>query len=160
MTEAKIAVGTKAPSFTLKDADGKAVKLADRKGRWAVLYFYPRADTPGCTTEACEFTERLPEFAKLDADVLAVSPDEPAALAKFRAKHRLGVTLLSDPDHAVLARYGAWGTKKLYGREFLGVIRSSVLIDPAGKVAHHWRTVRAAGHAEQARKRLEELRGA
>ena len=158
MTAAKIAVGAKAPAFTLKDADGKAVKLADLAGRWVVLYFYPRADTPGCTTEACEFTERLAEFERLDAAVLAASPDQPPALAKFRAKHRLRVTLLSDPDRGVLAKYGAWGMKTLYGRKFEGVIRSTVIVGPDGKVAHHWRSVRAAGHAKFVHAKLAELR--
>lgn len=163
MTEAKkatITVGAKAPAFTLNDADGEPVRLADLRGRWVVLYFYPRADTPGCTTEACEFTERLRDFDSMDATVLAASPDLPPALAKFRAKHRLGVTLLSDPDREALAKYGAWGTKKLYGKETVGVIRSTVIIDPSGKVAHHWKSVRAAGHAEHVKARLADLRSA
>lgn len=158
--EPAIEVGKRAPAFTLKDADGRAVRLASLAGKWVVLYFYPRADTPGCTTEACEFTERLAAFERLDAVVFGVSPDEPAALAKFRAKHALRVGLLSDPSRTTLAAYGAWGPKKLYGKETVGVIRSTVLIDPAGKVAHHWRTVRAAGHAEHVAARLAEARKA
>ncbi len=150
--------GKKAPAFSLEDQDGEKVRLSDLRGRWVVLYFYPRDDTPGCTTEACEFTGALDEFEKLDAVVLGCSPDGPEKHRKFRAKHDLGVRLLSDPDHAVMEKYGAWGEKKLYGKTTVGVIRSTVLIDPAGKIAHHWRSVRARGHAEKVRERLEAAR--
>lgn len=154
----KVAVGAKAPAFTLRDADAKPVSLADFAGRWVVLYFYPRADTPGCTTEACEFTTAIATFRGMDAAVLGVSPDQPAALAKFRAKYGLAVTLLGDPEKTTLAAYGAWGVKKLYGREVTGVIRSTVLIDPKGRIAHHWKSVKAAGHAGHVQVRLAELR--
>ena len=157
MSEAKIKVGSKAPAFTLPDQNGKKVALKDLAGRWVVLYFYPKDDTPGCTVEACEFTTALSTFDKLEATVLGVSPDSPASHLKFQDKHKLKITLLSDPDHKVLEKYGAWGVKKMYGKERQGVIRSTVLIDPAGRVVHHWPNVKAAGHAEQVRQKLAEL---
>ncbi|MEW6072864.1 MAG: thioredoxin-dependent thiol peroxidase [Planctomycetota bacterium] len=153
-----IEIGKKAPAFALADQDGAKVRLADFAGQWVVLYFYPRDDTPGCTTEACEFTAGIKGFAKLEAVVLGCSPDSPEEHRKFIAKHRLAVTLLSDPDHAVLEKYGAWGEKTLYGKKSVGVKRSTVLVDPAGKVAHHWASVKAAGHAEAVREKLAALR--
>lgn len=155
-----IEAGSKAPAFSLQDQDGERVSLAKLKGRWVVLYFYPRDDTPGCTVEACEFTSAIAKFHGMDAEVFGVSPDTPAAHAKFRAKHGLKVQLLSDPEKTTLGAYGAWGVKKMYGREVLGVIRSTVIVDPKGVVAHHWKTVRAAGHAEHVRAKLAELQAA
>ncbi len=153
-----IEVGRKAPLFTLKDADEHKVALKDFAGRWVVVYFYPKADTPGCTVEACEFTDSIKDFKNMDAAVLGVSPDEPAALAKFAAKHKLKVTLLSDPTTKAMAKYGAWGEKVLYGKKTIGVKRSTVIIDPTGKVAHHWKSVKAKGHAAHVRQRLAGLR--
>jgi peroxiredoxin Q/BCP len=153
-----IEVGQKAPEFTLEDQDGEKVRLADLKGRWTVLYFYPRDDTPGCTTEACEFTAGIRAFEDLEAAVLGCSPDTPESHRKFIEKHRLAVTLLSDPDHAVLESYGAWGEKKLYGEKSFGVIRSTVIIDPSGKVAARWTNVKAEGHADAVHKELETLK--
>src|SRR5262245_21383778 len=138
-------VGSSAPSFRARDAEGKVVTLADLKGRWSVLYFYAKDDTPGCTTEACEFTDAIPRFEGLDATIVGVSPDSPESHAKFVKKHGLKVTLLSDPEHAMLEKYGAWGEKTLYGRTSIGVIRSTVLLDPKGKVAHVWPRVKAKG---------------
>lgn len=152
-----ITVGTPAPSFSLEDQDRRKRKLSEFKGRWVVLYFYPRDDTPGCTVEACEFTTGLAGFQKIDAEVLGCSPDSPESHRKFIAKHRLGITLLSDPEHEAMQAYGAWGDKVLYGRKFKGVIRSTVIVDPAGKVAHHWKKVKAKGHAESVRAKLAEL---
>lgn len=151
--------GQPAPDFTLPDQDGKDVSLAALAGEWVVLYFYPRDDTPGCTTEACEFSESIADFRDLDAVVLGCSPDSPESHRKFIAKHDLSVTLLSDPDHEVMEQYGAWGEKTLYGRKSIGVKRSTVIIDPEGKVAHHWKAVRAKGHAAKVRERIEALRG-
>jgi len=153
-----IEAGKKAPAFSLPDEGGARVSLEDFEGRWVVLYFYPRDDTPGCTTEACDFTSGLAGFRSLDATVLGCSPDTPESHRKFIAKHNLRVKLLSDREHAVMEKYGAWGKKMMYGKTVEGVIRSTVLIDPAGKVAHHWRAVKAQGHAEKVRQRLEELR--
>ena len=153
-------IGKSAPAFSAKDQDDRLVKLSDLKGKWVVLYFYPKDDTPGCTTEACEFTDGLKGFEKLDALVLGCSPDSTERHRKFIAKYKLKVKLLSDPDHQVLEAYGAWGNKVLYGRHFVGVIRSTVIINPAGKVARHWPKVKAAGHAEEVRQALTELRAA
>ncbi|MBN2492418.1 MAG: peroxiredoxin [Planctomycetes bacterium] len=153
-----IEVGKKAPAFTLPNHNDERVRLSDLKGRWVVLYFYPRDNTPGCTTEACDFTAGLKDFEALDAVVLGVSPDSTESHRKFIARYQLGVTLLSDPDHAVMEKYGAWGEKAQYGKKAMGVIRSTVLIDPEGKVAHHYRKVSAAGHATKVRDRLARLR--
>jgi len=154
-----IEVGRKAPAFALLNQDEENVSLRDLAGRWVVVYFYPKDNTPGCTTEACEFTEGLSGFDQLDAAVLGVSPDSAASHRKFISKHQLALTLLSDPDHKVMEPYGAWGEKVLYGKKRMGVIRSTVLIDPNGKVAHHWPKVKAAGHAEKVREKLAELQG-
>jgi peroxiredoxin Q/BCP len=158
MAGSAIEVGKKAPAFALPDQNGTQVKLGDFAGRWVVLYFYPKDDTPGCTTEACEFTDGVKAFEKLDAVVLGCSPDSPESHRNFIAKHGLKVRLLSDLDHSVMKTYGAWGEKRMYGRATVGVIRSTVLVDPQGKVVFHWPNVRAAGHAEQVRERLAELR--
>ena len=149
--------GQKAPAFRLHDQTGDTVSVADMKGQWVVLYFYPRDDTPGCTTEACEFTSTLHDFHALDAVVLGCSPDDAESHRRFIAKHNLEVQLLSDPSHAMMQEYGAWGEKVLYGRKSVGVIRSTVLIGPDGTVAHHWKKVRAAGHAGKVAARLREL---
>jgi peroxiredoxin Q/BCP len=153
-----ITIGAKAPGFTLLDQDEKKVSLASLAGRWVVLYFYPKDDTPGCTTEACEFTDGLSAFEGLDAVVLGCSPDTPASHRKFIAKHGLKVRLLSDPEHSVMAAYGAWGEKSMYGKKVTGVIRSTVLIDPQGCVVHLWPNAKAAGHAEKVRETLAGLR--
>ena len=158
MTKTTIAVGAKAPAFSLPDQAGKKVRLSDFAGRWVVLYFYPKDDTPGCTTEACEFTEGIEAFAGLDAVVLGCSVDSPESHRRFISKHGLKVTLLSDPDHAVMLSYGAWGEKCMYGKTSMGVIRSTVLIGPNSDVAFHWPSVKAAGHAEKVREKLAEMR--
>lgn len=152
-----IEIGKRAPAFSLPNQDGDKVQLSKLEGRWVVLYLYPRDDTPGCTTEACEFTEGLESFERLDAMVLGCSPDSPEKHLEFIEKHGLGVTLLSDPDHAVLEKYDAWGAKQMYGKVTQGVKRSTVLIDPAGKVAFHWPNVRAKGHAAEVAAKLAEL---
>jgi peroxiredoxin Q/BCP len=159
MADSKIEVGQKAPAFALKNQDDKTVKLSDDelKGHWVVLYFYPKDDTPGCTIQACDFTSGLRGFEKLDAVVLGCSPDSTESHRKFIAKHKLKIELLSDPSHETLERYGAWGEKNMYGKITTGVIRSTVIIDPAGKVAHHYRKVSAKGHAESVAAKLKEL---
>ena len=149
--------GAKAPAFILPDQDNNKVKLTDFKGEWVVLYFYPKDDTPGCTTEACEFTAGIKAFEKLGATVLGISPDTVEKHRKFADKYKLKVTLLADPDRKVLEKFGAYRTKKMYGKEVKGVIRSTFIIDPAGKVAHAWKSVKAKGHAEKVREKLEEL---
>jgi peroxiredoxin Q/BCP len=154
-----ITVGKKAPDFSLKDQDDKTTKLSEYKGKWVVLYFYPKDDTPGCTVEACDFTAGLKDFEKLDAVVLGCSPDAPESHRKFIAKYKLKIRLLSDPEHVALEKYGAWGEKNMYGKISMGVIRSTAIIDPDGKVARHWPKVRAEGHADEVRAALKELRG-
>ena len=154
-----IEIGKKAPAFTLQDQDDKPCKLAGLARQWVVLYFYPKDDTPGCTVEACDFTAGIRGFAKLDATVLGCSADSPASHRRFIEKYKLQVRLLSDPEHAVMTKYGAWGEKMLYGKKITGVIRSTVLIDPEGKVAFHWPKVKAKGHAAKVKEKLAELQG-
>jgi peroxiredoxin Q/BCP len=159
MSESAIRVGATAPAFSLPDQDGVPVPLSSLRGSWVVLYFYPKDDTPGCTTEACEFSEGIEDFRGLDAVVLGCSADSPEKHRAFIKNHDLAVRLLSDRDHAVMEAYGAWGEKSMYGHTTMGVIRSTVLIDPDGRVAFHWPKVKAAGHAEKVREKLAELRG-
>jgi peroxiredoxin Q/BCP len=155
--EDMIATGKKAPAFTLKDNKSESVKLSNFKDQWTVLYFYPKDDTPGCTKEACEFTEDIRSFKKMQAEVVGISPDSPEKHRKFIDKYKLKVRLLSDPEKKVMKKYGAFGKKKMYGKEVEGVIRSTYLIDPKGKVAYSWTGVKAAGHAEKVREKLAEL---
>lgn len=155
-----IEIGKPAPDFSLKNQADQDVRLSDLEGQWIVLYFYPRDNTPGCTVEACEFTDSVEEFAALDAVVLGCSPDTTRKHRNFIDKFDLKISLLSDPDHKVMEEYQAWGEKKMYGRTFMGVKRSTVIIDPSGDVAHHWRSVRAKGHAGKVRDKLEALKSA
>ncbi|UWE08268.1 thioredoxin-dependent thiol peroxidase [Actinacidiphila bryophytorum] len=142
----RLSPGDPAPDFTLLDADGKQVSLADHRGRKVIVYFYPAAMTPGCTKEACDFTDNLDQLATAGYDVLGISPDSPDKLAKFRTKESLRVTLLSDPDRATLTAYAAFGEKMNYGKKIMGVIRSTFVIDESGKIAHAFYNVRATGH--------------
>jgi peroxiredoxin Q/BCP len=144
-----ISVGKKAPAFTLESSDGGKVKLADYAGKVVVLYFYPRDSTPGCTLEAQEFRDAVPELAKLGAVVLGVSKDSIASHCKFRDAQKLNFPLLSDPDGKTLEAYGAWGDKNMYGKKVKGVIRSTVLIGTDGKVARHWPKVSVKGHVAE-----------
>jgi len=138
--------GDTAPAFSLPDADGKQVSLADHLGRKVIVYFYPAALTPGCTKQACDFTDNLDALAGAGYDVLGISPDKPEKLAKFRDKESLRVTLLADPDKEVLTAYGAFGEKSLYGKTVTGVIRSTVVVDEQGKIEHTFYNVKATGH--------------
>ncbi|MEV4613974.1 thioredoxin-dependent thiol peroxidase [Kitasatospora sp. NPDC049258] len=142
----RLQAGDTAPAFTLSDADGNQVSLADHLGRKVIVYFYPAALTPGCTTQACDFTDNLEVFAGAGYDVLGISPDKPEKLGKFRETENLKVTLLADPDHAVLEAYGAYGEKQNYGRTYVGVIRSTVIVDEQGKVERALYNVKATGH--------------
>jgi peroxiredoxin Q/BCP len=147
--EIAIGSGDPAPGFCLHDQDGGQVCLGDLLGRWIVLYFYPRDNTSGCTKEAVDFSSAIGDFRSLGAEVLGVSPDSTESHRKFKDKHGIAVLLLSDPDHRVLLAYGAWGTKKMYGKEHQGVIRSTFIIDPAGHVVRIWRRVRVKGHVDE-----------
>ncbi len=132
---AQLQVGDKAPLFTLADQNGEKVKLSAFKGRNVVVYFYPKANTPGCTTQSCALRDAEPALADLDADVLGISPDAPKAQKKFDDKYELGFPLLADEDHAVAEAWGVWGEKSMYGKKYLGIIRSAFVVDPKGKIA-------------------------
>ena len=149
MTTTPPAAGDTAPGFTLTDADGNQVSLSDFAGRKVILYFYPAAMTPGCTTEACEFTAARETLDTGGYVVLGVSPDTPDKLVQFRTKENLDITLLSDPDHSVHEAYGAWGEKSLYGKKMVGVIRSTFVIDENGTLVEAWRNVKATGHVDR-----------
>ena len=132
---AKLAVGDKAPAFTLKDQNGKAVKLSAYKGKRVVVYFYPKADTPGCTQQSCSLRDAFPQLKKLKAAVVGISPDAVEKQKKFDDKYELGFPLLADTDHAVAEAFGVWGEKSLYGRKFMGIIRSAFVVDEKGKLS-------------------------
>lgn len=144
-----LAEGDKAPSFTLETDAGKKVSLKDFAGKPVVLYFYPKDDTPGCTKEALDFTASATAFKKLGATVIGVSKDSVTAHAKFKKKHALALTLASDPEGKVVESYGAWVEKSMYGRTYMGIDRSTFLIDSKGKIAKIWRKVRVPGHVEE-----------
>ncbi|MHC5211327.1 MAG: thioredoxin-dependent thiol peroxidase [Planctomycetota bacterium] len=149
--------GRKAPAFTLTDAAGEKVSLKDFAGRDLVVYFYPKDDTPGCTKEACGFRDLSRRFASRGVEVVGISPDGAASHEKFRKKYKLRFPLLSDPDKKVMAAYGAWGEKVLYGRKVTGVIRSTVWIGPDGKVRKHWKRVpKAADHPAKVLEAIDE----
>jgi peroxiredoxin Q/BCP len=154
---AMLDVGDKAPAFTLEDQSGKTVKLSDFKGKTVVLYFYPKDDTPGCTREACAFRDEHSALKKEGAVVLGVSPDSSPSHAKFAGKYKLPFPLLADTDHAVSEKFGAWGEKSLYGRKFMGITRSTFLIDASGKVARVWPKVKVDGHVDQVLEAIREI---
>ena len=141
--------GSKAPDFTAVAHDGSAVKLSSFKGRPVVLYFYPKDDTPGCTVEACGFRDAQARFGRHKAVVLGVSPDSPRSHVKFRQKHGLPFTLLADEDHAVAEKYGAWRAKSMYGKSSMGIARSTFVIDPAGRIAKAFTSVKPQGHEQE-----------
>lgn len=147
--------GAKAPAFTLTDDKGEKVKLSDFAGKTVVLYAYPAAMTPGCTTQACDFRDSLSALQAAGIEVIGISPDSPEKLAKFREKDGLNFTLVSDPDKKVLTKYGAFGEKKMYGKTVTGVIRSTFVIDPKGKIQEALYNVRAKGHVAKLRKDLD-----
>jgi thioredoxin-dependent peroxiredoxin len=151
----RLAVGDPAPDFTLPDADGKPVSLSDYRGRRVVVYFYPAASTPGCTKEACDFRDNLADLDGAGIDVVGISPDKPAKLAKFRDAEELTFPLLSDPDREVLTAWGAYGEKQMYGKTVTGVIRSTFVIDPDGKVEVAQYNVRATGHVAKLRRDIK-----
>ena len=146
--------GDEAPDFTLTDADGKQVTLSSLRGQQVIVYFYPAAMTPGCTTEACDFRDNIASLAAAGVTVLGISPDPPAKLAKFRDRDHLNFPLLSDPDHAVEQAYGAYGEKTLYGKTTVGVIRSTFIVDADGRIEKPFYNVKATGHVERLLKEL------
>jgi thioredoxin-dependent peroxiredoxin len=154
MAGERLAPGDEAPDFTLPDADGNPVALSSFRGQRVIVYFYPAAMTPGCTKQACDFTESMPALEKVGLAVLGISPDAPAKLARFRAKEGIAFPLLSDQDKSVLAAYGAYGEKMNYGKTIMGVIRSTFVIDSDGKIEKAQYAVKATGHVERLRKEL------
>ena len=155
-----LALNSPAPTFSAPNAQGQTISLADFANQWLILYFYPKDNTPGCTTEAVGFSEKQPEFAQLNANIVGVSPDSAASHGKFIDKHHLTIELISDPDHTIAEAYGAWGLKKFMGKEYMGIIRSTFLIDPTGNVAKSWSNVRVKGHVEKVLETLKKLQNA
>jgi thioredoxin-dependent peroxiredoxin len=150
----RLEVGDKAPAFSLADADGNTVSLADYRGRKVIVYFYPAASTPGCTTQACDFRDNLSDLNGAGLDVVGISPDKPAKLARFRDEQGLTFPLLSDPDREVLTAWGAFGEKTMYGKTIQGVIRSTFVVDEQGKIAEAQYNVKATGHVAKLRRNL------
>ncbi len=153
----KVNIGDSAPIFCLPDKDGNEICLENFKGKWVILYFYPKDLTSGCTIQAIDFTASLSEFNKMNTIVLGVSPDSPKSHQKFVDKHELKVLLLSDEEKTALEAYGAWGEKSMYGKTHFGVTRSTVVINPEGKIAEIWNKVKAAGHVDSVKEKLKEL---
>jgi peroxiredoxin Q/BCP len=149
------AVGAKAPTFQLPASTGETIDLADLKGQRVVLYFYPRADTPGCTKQACGFRDAIASYRKIGVPVFGISPDPIAHVRKFAEKFHLNFPLLADADHAVAERYGVWGQKSMYGKKYMGVSRTTFVIDADGKVAHVLEKVKPEGHDQEVLKLLE-----
>jgi thioredoxin-dependent peroxiredoxin len=150
----RLVPGDEAPDFTLSDADGNAVSLSSLRGQRVIVYFYPAAMTPGCTKQACDFTESMPDLEKVGLAVLGISPDAPAKLARFRERESITFPLLSDPDKSVLGAYGAYGEKMNYGKKIMGVIRSTFVVGADGKVERAYYAVKAAGHVARLKKDL------
>ena len=154
---ALIDAGKKAPAFALKDQAGTPHSLSDYAGQPVVLYFYPKDDTPGCTAESCDFQARLPQFKKSKAAVLGMSILDEKSKAKFATKHGLTFPLLADPEHEIAEKYGVWQQKTRYGRKYMGIVRTTYLIGPDGKVARRWDKVQVDGHADEVFKAVQEL---
>ena len=152
-------IGNKAPNFNLPNQNGNSVRLDDFAGRWLVVYFYPRDDTPGCTVEANDFTRLKKDFEKKETVILGVSPDNEAKHCKFIDKHGLKIDLLADCEKSMLSDYGVWQEKSMYGKTYMGVVRTTYLIDPDGNIAGAWTKVKANGHADAVLKRLIDIRG-
>ena len=150
----RLTPGENAPDFTLADDQGGEVTLSDLRGRKVIVYFYPAAMTPGCTKQACDFTDSLESLRGAGYEVLGISPDRPEKLSKFRERDALSITLLSDADKTVMKQWGAFGEKKLYGKTVEGVIRSTVVVDEDGTVSHAWYNVKATGHVAKLRRDL------
>ncbi|MFP4485356.1 MAG: peroxiredoxin [Campylobacterales bacterium] len=147
----------KAVDFRLQNQDGIETSLKDYRGSWVVLYFYPKDNTPGCTTEACEFSSEIDAFRELDANIIGVSKDSVKSHKNFQTKKDLKITLLSDPEKEVLKAYNAWGLKKMYGKEVEGTIRSTFVINPDGEIVAEWKNVKVKGHVQEVKEKLQEL---
>ena len=154
MTGERLEPGDEAPDFTLSDADGNLVSLSSLRGQQVIVYFYPAAMTPGCTKEACDFSDSVPDLAAVGLTVVGISPDAPAKLARFREKEGITFPLLSDPDRTVLSAYGAYGEKMNYGKKTMGVIRSTFVVGADGKIENAYYGVKATGHVDRLRKEL------
>ena len=152
---AKLKAGDKAPAFALADQGGKKVKLADFKGRKLLVYFYPKADTPGCTTQSCAVRDNLATLGKAGVDAVGISPDGSAAQKRFDEKFELGFPLLADEDHAVAEAYGVWGEKSMYGKKYMGIVRSSFLIDEKGRIVNAWYKVSPGDTVPNVQKQLD-----
>ena len=152
-------VGNKAPDFSIINQNGKTIGLNDLSGKWSIIYFYPRDDTPGCTVEAKEFTELNKKFKENGASIYGVSPDNEAKHCKFIDKYDLKIDLLADVEKNMLSDYGVWQEKSMYGKTYMGVVRTTYLIDPDGNIAEAWTKVKAKGHADAVLKRLIDIRG-
>ncbi len=147
---AQLKVGDRAPAFALEDQRGRTVRLSDFKGRKLLVYFYPKANTPGCTAQSCSVRDARTDFARKGVAVIGVSPDKPSAQRRFDEKHGLGFPLLADTDHVMAEAYGVWGEKSMYGRTYFGIVRSSFLIDERGRIAGAWYRVSPAGTVPEA----------
>lgn len=147
-------IGSAAPAFKLKNQDEKPIALADYKGKKVIVYFYPAASTPGCTTQACDFRDNINSLKSAGYVVLGISPDEPEKLKKFKEKEKLNFELLSDPENKIQQKYGAYGEKSMYGKTYMGTIRSTFVVDKSGKLEHAFYNVKAKGHIEFLRKQL------
>ncbi|PNV84182.1 MAG: peroxiredoxin [Sulfurimonas sp.] len=152
-----IEIDTAAPEFCLPNQDDVEICLRDLKGKWIVLYFYPKDNTPGCTTEACDFSEAAPDFSNLNAIIIGVSADSTAKHRNFIEKKDLSITLLSDESTTMLQDYGVWSLKKNYGKEYMGIVRSTLIINPEGIVKALWKNVKVKGHADEVKEKLELL---
>ncbi|WP_373543444.1 thioredoxin-dependent thiol peroxidase [Chamaesiphon sp.] len=141
-------IGEFAPDFAAIDRHSNSISLKDFQNQWLVLYFYPKDNTPGCTTQAIEFTEKLPQFQALNTQVVGISPDSIASHGKFITKHNLEIILLSDPEHQIAETYGVWQLKKFMGKEYMGIVRSTFLLDPSGKITQIWSNVRVKNHVD------------
>ncbi len=151
-------IGKKAPDFCLNNQNFEQICLKDFKGKWVVLYFYPKDDTPGCTIEAKSFSRENPDFEDIDAVILGISADDCNSHKKFAEKYKLNIRLLSDPDKNVIKKYGVWGQKTFMGRKFMGIRRTTYLIAPGGKIAFVWENVKPENHAKEVKSKLIELK--